>query len=135
MTTDIVLFAMGSLALTFTLLPLVRPGARLSLGNENAEDLFIAKERVYANIKDLDFDHQVGKIDDADYQSMRTALKQEAEAILVRIDQLKGGSPRRILEEEIARRRKVVQADTCPGCGSHHPTGARFCAQCGHKLS
>ena len=132
---EIVLFAMASLALAFTLLPLVYASGWLGLGNENVEELFIAKERVYANIKDLDFDHQVGKIDPRDYQTMRQALKQEAEAILVRIDQLKGGSPRRMLEEEISRRRKVVKADACPECGSHYPAGARFCAQCGHQLS
>jgi hypothetical protein len=128
------LFAMASLALAFTLWPLVRPPGRLRVSDENAEDLFIAKERVYANIKDLDFDHQVGKIDHEDHQAMRQALKQEAEAILARIDQLKGGSPRVVLETEIARRRKGAKAGGCPGCGSHNPAGARFCTQCGQKL-
>jgi hypothetical protein len=132
---EITLFAMASLALAFTLLPLLRPPGRLRAGDENAEDLFIAKERVYANIKDLDFDHQVGKIDHHDHQVMRQALKQEAEAILAKIDQLKGGSARVVLEREIARRRKGAHAAGCPGCGSHNPPGARFCTQCGHRLS
>jgi len=131
---EITLFAMATLGLAFTLFPLLRPPGRLRGSHENVEDLFIAKERVYANIKDLDFDHQVGKIDHEDHQAMRQVLKQEAEAILARLDQLKGGSPRAVLETEIARRRKGAKAGGCPGCGSQNPAGARFCAQCGHKL-
>lgn len=131
---EIVLFAMASAALAFTLLPMVRPHGRIILGDQNLEDLFRAKERVYANIKDLDFDHQMGKIGDEDYRTMRQGLKQEAESILGRIDQLKAGSLREVLEREIARHRKEPRAGECSGCGANNPVTARFCSQCGHKL-
>jgi ribosomal protein L40E len=131
---EIVLFAMASAALAFTLLPMVRPQARTTGGPEDVEDLFLAKERIYANIKDLDFDHEVGKIGDEDYVAMRQALKQEAEAVLGRIDQLKAGSLREALEREIARYRKQPRAGMCLECGTNNPVGARFCSQCGHKL-
>lgn len=130
---EIVLFAIASATLAFTLLPMLRPTARISL-DDNAEDLFLSKERVYANIKDLDFDHQVGKIGREDYLAMRQALKEEAEAILERIDQLKGGSLRGLLEREIARHRKTIKAGDCPECGASNAPDARFCSQCGHRL-
>jgi ribosomal protein L40E len=131
---EIVLFAMASAALAFTLLPMVRPQARISGGEENVEDLFLAKERIYANIKDLDFDHQVGKIGREDYLAMRQAMKQEAEAVLGRIDQLKAGNLREVLEREIARHRKEPRTGVCLECGANNQLSARFCAQCGHRL-
>ncbi|MGD2062459.1 MAG: zinc-ribbon domain-containing protein [Nitrospirota bacterium] len=131
---EIVLFAMASAALAFTVLPMLRPVARTGSGDENAEDLFLSKERIYANIKDLDFDHQVGKIGREDYVAMRRALKQEAEVILGRIDQLKAGNVREALEKEIVRHRKEPRAGGCPECGATNLGGARFCPQCGHKL-
>jgi ribosomal protein L40E len=132
---EIVLFAMACAALAFTLLPMFRPMARVTLGDDNAEDLFLAKERIYANIKDLDFDHQVGKIERGDYLAMRQALKQEAEAVLGRIDQLKVGNVREALEKEIARHRKAPGTGGCPACGASNPAGARFCSRCGQKLA
>ncbi|RMF86762.1 MAG: zinc-ribbon domain-containing protein [Nitrospirae bacterium] len=120
-------------ALAFTLLPFLRPRAAGAGVDLEAEDLFLAKEYVYANIKDLDFDHQVGKIEDEDYQRMRSSLKREASEILDRIERLRGPARREALEREIARRRGNGAA--CPACGAAVAADARFCPQCGKPVS
>ncbi|MEM6954444.1 MAG: zinc ribbon domain-containing protein [Myxococcota bacterium] len=44
------------------------------------------KEALLANLKDLDFDHAGGKIDDADYAKLRNKLRREAKQVLRLLD-------------------------------------------------
>jgi hypothetical protein len=46
------------------------------------------KEAVYENLRDLNFEYRAGKVPDADYQSMRTSLEEEAAAIMSEIARL-----------------------------------------------
>jgi hypothetical protein len=46
------------------------------------------KEAVYENLRDLNFEYKAGKVPDADYQSMRASLEEEAAAILAEIGRL-----------------------------------------------
>jgi hypothetical protein len=46
------------------------------------------KEAVYENLRDLNFEYKAGKVPDADYQSMRTSLEEEAAAVLAEIARL-----------------------------------------------
>lgn len=134
---EVVLFALACAATAVALHPLLRKGEGPGVAaDESAEDLFLAKERVYSNIKDLDFDYQMGKIGDEDHQAMRGMLKGEAGAIIDRIEQLQGGDKRMALEREIARHRKrgSVSSVECPECGAAIKSADRFCSGCGHKL-
>ena len=46
------------------------------------------KETVYENLRDLNFEYKAGKVPDADYQSMRASLEEEAAAIMAEIARL-----------------------------------------------
>lgn len=46
------------------------------------------KDAVYENLRDLNFEYKAGKVPEADYQSMRTSLEEEAAAILAEIGHL-----------------------------------------------
>ncbi|MGA7687038.1 MAG: hypothetical protein WCC32_01785 [Terriglobales bacterium] len=46
------------------------------------------KDSVYENLRDLNFEYRAGKIPDADYQSMRNSLEEEAAAIMAEIGRL-----------------------------------------------
>jgi hypothetical protein len=46
------------------------------------------KEAVYDNLRDLNFEHKAGKVPEADYDSMRTSLEEEAAAIMSEIARL-----------------------------------------------
>ncbi len=46
------------------------------------------KEAVYDNLRDLNFEYKAGKVPDADYQSLRTSLEEEAAAIMAEIARL-----------------------------------------------
>jgi hypothetical protein len=46
------------------------------------------KEVVYENLRDLNFEYKAGKFSDADYQSLKTSLEEEAAAVLAEIARL-----------------------------------------------
>jgi hypothetical protein len=50
------------------------------------------KEAVYENLRDLNFEYKAGKVPDADYQSMRSSLEDEAAAIMAEIARLEQGT-------------------------------------------
>jgi hypothetical protein len=46
------------------------------------------KEAVYDNLRDLNFEYKAGKVPDADYQSLRASLEEEAAAVMAEIARL-----------------------------------------------
>jgi type II secretory pathway component PulM len=63
------------------------------------------KEAVYENLRDLNFEYKAGKMPEADYESMKTSLEEEAATLLSEMDLLEGAP----LE--------VPRAATVPGKG------------------
>jgi hypothetical protein len=59
------------------------------------------KRAALRGLKDLEFEHSLGKIDDADYAELSARYREEAKAILKEIDA--GVSPRRERAEEIVK--------------------------------
>jgi len=54
------------------------------------------KDAVYENLRDLNFEYRAGKVPDADYQSLKSSLQEEAAALLAEISRLESTpSPRR----------------------------------------
>jgi hypothetical protein len=46
------------------------------------------KDVVYENLRDLNFEYKAGKLPEADYQTMRSALEDEAVAVMAEIERL-----------------------------------------------
>jgi hypothetical protein len=46
------------------------------------------KDAVYENLRDLNFEYRAGKVPDADYQSLKASLQDEAAALLAEIARL-----------------------------------------------
>jgi hypothetical protein len=65
------------------------PG-RLYLGPEKTRAGYLRerKDAVYENLRDLNFEYQAGKVPDADYQSLKASLQDEAATILAEIARL-----------------------------------------------
>jgi len=55
------------------------------------------KDAVYENLRDLNFEYKAGKLPDADYQSLKGNLQDEAATLLAEIARLdaKAATPRR----------------------------------------
>lgn len=65
------------------------PG-KLYLGPQKTRVSYLRerKEAVYENLRDLNFEFKAGKFPEADYQSMKTSLEDEAAGILSEIAEL-----------------------------------------------
>ena len=132
------------------------PAAEQSALDEQAEileDLYARRDTLYASIRELEFDHQVGKITDEDYKRLRARLTREAADLLRHIEEVKStqSAVRERLEARVRdllqRTSAAVQATTpvadaasppvaeeprfCTQCGAPLVPGARFCSQCG----
>ncbi|HBY95618.1 MAG TPA: hypothetical protein DEP84_16965 [Chloroflexi bacterium] len=143
----------------FVLRPLLlarRERAALLTGSsdETLENLLFEREATLAAIKDLQFDHAMGKLSDADFQELDTRYRHRAVEILQKLDALGVAADDREeslevaldhwIEEAVAAARSAAQAQPaqtlavparfCTQCG--HPAGAadRFCANCGTPL-
>jgi hypothetical protein len=79
-----ILVAIGALVYVFYL-----PG-KLYMGPVKTRLSYLRerKEVVYENLRDLNFEYSAGKFPDADYQTMKTSLEEEAAAVLAEIARL-----------------------------------------------
>ncbi len=119
--------------------PAADPGSLPGGSNPVLENLVTQRDATYAAIKDLEFDHTIGKLSDSDYKGLRAKYETKAVAILQELDGLKKAQPRRArsadsadaIEQEVQRLRGGAQ---CPHCGAAHTANDVFCAKCGTAL-
>lgn len=109
-------------------------------------ELLTDRNRVYAAIRDLDFDYKTNKVADEEYTTQRYRLVAEGVEILERLDSLPANgasSETDPLEALIAAYRAgepataavpAGQAAYCPQCGTRAKPDDRFCAACGARL-
>ena len=132
--------------------PLLRPrkfDSPAEPGSEDSlRDLNTKKEEIYSAIKEMEFDHKMGKLSEEDYLNLREKYRAKAIGSLKGMDELKrkkGFS--RDIEDEIEKevlairrdgrkgRPKRGEAVFCTQCGRRRSPGDRFCSSCGTKLA
>ena len=91
-------YLVGTLLVFLAVSPVVMPFLRNSIGtppesvNTELQELLAEKQTLYAAIKELEFDHQAGKLSLDDYQHTRHSYELRAVALLEQIDRLDDGS-------------------------------------------
>lgn len=105
------------------------------------------KTRALRALKDLEAEHAIGKIDDADYAALDAEYRARAKEVIREIDDEL--APYREKAEAIVRahleKRSVASAaaskdeapakNACPECETHNDDDATFCKKCGAKLA
>ncbi len=123
---------------------------RAGRGGDRAADLrrraalIAERNRIYHDIRELDFDYKTGKVADEDYADQRHKLVAQGVDVLQQLDRLPpdAGDP---IEQAILRAREGAPltyaeaagdaaAAFCPQCGTPASPGDRFCASCGTPL-
>lgn len=97
------------------------------------------KQSLVKALKELDFDHQMGKVSEADWKEIGSLYRQRAVRVLRQLD-AEVGDYRALVEREVARRRGVEPVrrksvrPICANCATENDTDAQFCKRCGQRL-
>ena len=124
--------------------PLLRRGrmreAAVDAQGDAIERLTLQKETLYTAIRDLDFDHQTGKVDAEDHAVLRRQMEAEAADILRQLDVADPLADLDLLAEQhiLAYRQhenaRRASEDTCPTCGTGLAADPTYCPVCGQML-
>lgn len=149
-------------ALAFVLWPLLnRHAPVLPIEDDRLTELVARKDNTLRALKDLEFDHQVGKLSEEDYARFYERLSRQAVALMGQLEkitpQITGLDD--VLEAEIAKGRRTLPgrngatkpsvatpakspearatADVqfCTECGARLQPGFKFCASCGAPVA
>lgn len=102
---------------------------REALDTKTRQALEQEKAMVLRSIKELEFDHAMRKVSDADFTELDGRLRARAVALM---EQLEVAPP---AASESAARAASEKAGTCPNCGVANDGDARFCKGCGQRLT
>jgi len=85
-----VIVAICAMVLAASLLYIFYLPGKLYLGPEKTRASYLRerKDAVYENLRDLNFEYKAGKVPDADYQSLKSSLQDEAATLLAEIARL-----------------------------------------------
>lgn len=154
-----IISALLLLTVFFVFRPFSEPSPEKAVNGDDLFRLIDERERILANLRELDFDFNMGKIPAEDYPKIREQLMQRGAEILRQFDQLPdqyrpipkvemgsaelaedGNAPDPLfdtIETKIAERRRARQekaAGFCPSCGSPILKSDVYCWKCGHKI-
>jgi hypothetical protein len=99
-------------ALAYVVWPLLKPGpAPIMVEDDRLTELLARKDALLVAIKELEFDYQVGKLSEEDYQLLDQRLRRQAVGLLQQIEQVAPMSANldAALEAEIAKHRRVQE--------------------------
>jgi len=112
--------------------PFLRPPAEEAAPPSSPEALdhwVRHKAEAYGAIKDAEFDYQMGKMSEADFQFIRDKYAARALEAIAALEQA-----RVPVRENVPRVPHTVRFLFCPECGNKLPPRAKFCPGCGRAL-
>jgi len=150
--------ALFILVAAFVARPLIEKMSGVETEKTHADDLFAQREAILIELRDVDFDHDTGKMNDDDHKEQRARLTTKGVEVLRALDALKTqevAPPVNTLDDDIEnliavkRGKKVAKplpsngkaphgdaADKifCTQCGAPAHADDKFCAKCGAQL-
>jgi zinc ribbon protein len=114
------------------------------LAGVRRDDLLMEKRHLLKAIKEIEFDHDMGKIDDRDAEEVVRRYRARAVEIMRALDDQGEQRYQAMAEKELARRLAVAgdeaqptvaRSARCPSCDAHNDSDAKFCKACGTKIA
>lgn len=128
----LILISAATLSAAFVALMLHRAVAALlgrlgdvaPLAERKREILEHEKTLVLRSIKELEFDHAMGKMGDADFADLSSRLRARALTLMQDLERAPVAAPKAA----------KPAAGACPKCSTKNDADARFCKSCGEAL-
>ena len=127
--------------------PVVDAGAVVT--GKRRKELEREKQALLKALKELDFDHQMGKVSDKDFAEIGSTYRARAIRVMRQLDDA-GRDYEAMIEKDVAarvgketgdrqpatgnRQPQSVATDGCGKCGTRNDADAEFCKKCGSKL-
>jgi hypothetical protein len=111
-------------------------GLSATANPKRRETLEREKMLVLRSIKELEFDHAMKKLSDADFEDLSGRLRQRALSLLEEIDRVKPDEPPAAAATRVDSVPEPPAASVgnfCASCGAAFDADARFCKHCGAK--
>ena len=115
--------------------------ATARVGGGARRELERDKRNLLKAIKELEFDHSMGKLSDADFSDLSARYRASAVAVLRRLDE-GAVTYRTLIDREVQQRLGAAapapaaptDARVCPACARVNDDDAAFCKSCGCRL-
>ncbi len=99
-----------------------------------ATALELRKISLYKQIREAEFEHEMGLTDQADFERTQSDLMTEAAGVLQAIEGPPAKGKKSAAKRTSAKTPPPVIKVDCPNCGETTGPGTRFCAACGTEL-
>jgi len=111
----------------------------ISTAQETLDELLNQRDAALQALRELNFDHRVGKITDEDFTAFEANLKRTAADALRALDRWEADTDDALdlaLERMVKARKSALTAGgrSCPTCGRVAALEDKFCATCGAML-
>ncbi len=136
----ILLTAAALLAVAYPILSKNSAAKPATSAQESLDELLGQRDAAMQALRELNFDHRMGKISDEDFAVFELNLKQNAAETLRALDEWEAQTQDDLdqtLDHEIAARKSQLIAGgrACPACGRPAADEDKFCAICGATLA
>jgi hypothetical protein len=121
--------------------PVAEAGAVVT--GKRRKELEREKQSLLKALKELDFDHQMGKVSDKDFADIGALYRARAIRVMRQLDDA-GRDYETMIAQEVGKRLQQPSAvshqpsdpepDKCGKCGTRNDNDAEFCKKCGGKL-
>ncbi|HEX6839605.1 MAG TPA: zinc ribbon domain-containing protein [Polyangia bacterium] len=121
--------------------PVVEAGAAVT--GKRRKELEREKQALLKALKELDFDHQMGKVSDKDFADISSTYRARAIRVMRQLDDA-GRDYEAMIAAEVGKRLSAVGSQPsapaapdpsrCGKCATKNDADAEFCKKCGGKL-
>lgn len=113
----------------------LRRGRRAAADDLELDRIEHNRSLAMQGLRELEFDHEMGKLDAADYRNLRTALEKRAFAAMTALDNARENRSVTRPATSAALPGSKPAANSCPRCGAGLLDDLRFCPECGAALA
>ena len=115
--------------------------APAAVTGQRRETLAADKNRILHTIKEIEFDHRMGKVNAKDFVTLAAPLRRKVAMLIEELDRLDGSDAlqtsdplheQRALQTAVAR--PELEGRGCDDCATLNDRDAKFCKSCGAKL-